>query len=319
MDGWQGLADTHGVLRAGDAFQAGVAPKDLARLVAAGELERLGHGWYLVAPAAPSPGQGGGAPWEGRRRLHVAQTRATVRAYEGRVLASHHSALVLEGLPTYAADLRQVHVTRVSGASARKRPGLTVHRAVPGLSAGREGIVDIGSAVMGVGRLNGEMAALVAADAALNRGQLTLHELAEAASRVAGPGSAIARRVAGAADPRAESPGETRLRHALRLMGYAVTSQVAIVDGAFVAIVDFLIEGCRVVVEFDGFVKYGRTAPSSTAATPGDVLFAEKVREDRIRGLDYGMVRVIWRDLEDLIGLHRRIDTVVDVMQRLSA
>ena len=60
--------------------------------------------------------------------------------------------------------------------------------------------------------------------------------------------------------------------------------------GRVVARVDFLV-GDRVVVEFDGMVKYegldGRRA-----------LAAEKEREDLLRALGFVVIRVVWADLE---------------------
>jgi very-short-patch-repair endonuclease len=252
-------------------------------------------------------------PWERRRRLHSAQTRAVVRAYEGRVLASHHSALVLSNLPTFAADLRQVHVTRVDGPHSRRRPGLTIHRSAVEVR-GAAGVINLGDGIVGTAKVNGEAAGLIAADAALNRGLITLDELADSATRITGPGAALARRVLAATDPRAESPGETQLRRALTLMGFAVRSQFTIEDGSFTAVVDFLLEEFGVAVEFDGFVKYGRRIPSPTEAAPGDIVFAEKLREDHIRGLGYGMARVVWHDLEDQMALRRRVERVIEMV-----
>jgi hypothetical protein len=94
-------------------------------------------------------------------------------------------------------------------------------------------------------------------------------------------------------------------------MGYDVVPQFRIVDGSFVAVVDFLIAEHRVAVEFDGFVKYGRRSPFTLGAQPSDVVAAEKVREDHVRELDYGFVRVTWPDLDAIPLLHRRIDAVV--------
>jgi very-short-patch-repair endonuclease len=53
--------------------------------------------------------------------------------------------------------------------------------------------------------------------------------------------------------------------------------------------VDFLV-GDRVVVEFDGMVKYG-------GADGREALAAEKRREDRLRTAGYEVVRLTWADL----------------------
>jgi very-short-patch-repair endonuclease len=59
-----------------------------------------------------------------------------------------------------------------------------------------------------------------------------------------------------------------------------------------VARVDFLV-GDRVVVEFDGRVKYGMDGRRAE-----DDLWAEKRREDELRALGYIVVRIVWAQLE---------------------
>jgi len=91
-------------------------------------------------------------------------------------------------------------------------------------------------------------------------------------------------------DPRSESVGESRTRLVLVAAGLEVRSQVKVVDrGAILARVDLLVAG-RVVVEFDGAVKYADDASGRT-------LYTEKKREDRLRELGFEVVRVTWADL----------------------
>ena len=307
VDSGEAVADGHGLASTGDALAAGLTKRDLAALVKDGRLVRLGRGWYSLPLLGSTDDV---TPWERRRVLHAARARAAVRAVGGRAAASHHSALVLHDLPAFAADLRQVHLTRVDDTLSRRRSGLTVHGRVLGASM-HEGLIDVATAVVQTGLENGPMAALIAADAALHRALLDSGQLTEAGHRVVGPRTTGVRSTLRYADSRAESPGETRLRWALRLMGYDAVPQFRIVDGSFVAVVDFLIAEHRVAVEFDGFVKYGRRSPFTLGAQPSDVVAAEKVREDHVRELDYGFVRVTWPDLDAIPLLHRRIDAVV--------
>jgi hypothetical protein len=308
VDCWEAVADRHGLLSTGDALTAGVTSRELAAMVKDGRLVHLGRGWYsLPFPESTEDV----TPWRRRRVLHAARARAAVRAVGGRATASHHTALVLEDLPVFAADLRQVHLPRLDDVLSRRRPGLTVHGRVVG-AFGRDGVIDVATAVVQSGVVNGPMAALIAADAALHRELVDLDQLAEAGDRVLGPRTRAVRSMLRFADPRAESPGETRLRCALRLMGYDAVPQFRIVDGSFVAVVDFLLAGRRVVVEFDGFVKYGRRSPLTLGAAPADGVTAEKVREDHVRELDDGFVRVTWPDLDAIRALHRRIEAVVE-------
>jgi hypothetical protein len=318
MEGWEALADGHGILGAGHASAAGLTPRDRRTLVRRGQLVHLDRGWYALAAALPDPSD----RWQWRRRMHALRALAAIQAYAHEVAASHHTALVLHGLPTYAADLRQVHLTRLGPGQFRRRRSLTVHERLPDsrtTATIRDSVVDIATAVIDTVRLNGLMAGLVAADAALHIGALTLEDLGSGAAVLTGPLSRLPRRLAVLADGRAESPGETPLREALRLMGLVTVPQYRIVDGSFVAIVDLYVEEHLLAVEFDGFVKYGRLNPHAPGPTPAEVLFAEKIREDHVRELGHGFLRVAWSDLEDLHALRRRIELLIERLGRRPA
>lgn len=56
--------------------------------------------------------------------------------------------------------------------------------------------------------------------------------------------------------------------------------------------VDFLFREKRLIVEFDGAMKYG-------GAEGRAALVAEKRREDALRRLGYRVVRLTWADLRD--------------------
>jgi hypothetical protein len=314
MEPFDALADEFGLISARRAGEAGCGRRDLHRLVANGHWVRLTRGWYALSSVLAPPD--GGSMAERRRLHHALLTRAMVANFNGRAVASHHSALVLHGLPIFAADLRTVHVTRVDDDHSRARRGLTVHEAVHDAEH-TAGVIEPAVAVVQTGLVNGPMAALVAADAALHRGALTLASLDRAGQLIGGPRIVGIRRALAHADGRAESPGETRLREAVRLMGFAATPQVTIRDGSFVARVDLLLDDVPVAIEFDGLVKYGRPNPWATDQSPADVVVAEKIREDRVRALRYAMVRVIWRELDDLVVLRRRVVSAVDLARTL--
>ena len=96
------------------------------------------------------------------------------------------------------------------------------------------------------------------------------------------------------ANGRAESPLETRGR--LRIVGSGFPGpelQVEIHAGSrLVAVVDAWFDDAAVAVEFDGQVKYTNPWRDS-----GRVLWEEKRREDELRALDIGAVRVADADL----------------------
>jgi hypothetical protein len=128
--------------------------------------------------------------------------------------------------------------------------------------------------------------AVVVADAALRAG-LDVDELHRACARTTGwPGAAAARRVVAFADAGAETPLESLSRVAFdRLALPAPEVQVEIwCDGRFEARVDFLWREHNLVGEADGRSKYESV----------DVLYREKRREERLRGLGFEVVRWDW-------------------------
>lgn len=305
MEGYQALADEHGMFSTAEALRAGMTTRELGLLLRQQAIERVARGWYVLASRTDDSGD---HPAERRRRRHDLCTRAMVRAFDGRAVASHHSALIRDDLPVYAADLRTVHLTRVADDHTRRRKALSIHARV--LGASHEGLViEPAVAIIQTGMLNGPMAALVAADAAIHRGSVTHSDLARAAAMFAQVDKAVpVVRELDHVDGRSESPGETRLREGVRLMGFSATPQVEIrgSDG-FTAVVDLMLDGERVAIEFDGFVKYSRPNPAWGHLTSVEVVVAEKLREDRLRALGYMVVRVTWDELNDLPALKARI------------
>ena len=95
--------------------------------------------------------------------------------------------------------------------------------------------------------------ALPVADSALRAGDVTPAELLAAASRLRGPGSAAARRVAQAADPLAANPFESVLRALALEAGLHVQPQVAVGARGAVYHPDLVDRGLRLVVEADSF------------------------------------------------------------------
>jgi len=68
-------------------------------------------------------------------------------------------------------------------------------------------------------------------------------------------------------------------------------------DGLLIGYTDFGWPELGTVGEFDGRVKYGRLR--RPGQDPGDVVFEEKRREDRLRDQDLAVVRWTWADLAD--------------------
>lgn len=279
---------------------AGWTDAELRRRRLAGGLVTVGRGAYLSG---------------GDERLDDAAARhalAAVAAGAGDGAISHVSAAALHGLPVWGLRLERAHRTRHRDSGGRRSRGIHLHTAP--LDA--DEIVEIGGVplttaartVVDVARNGPFEPAVAVADAALRLRLVTHAELEAAVTRARGwPGVPRARRVVAFADGRSESVGESRSRVAIARAGLPVPElQFAVrIRGDDVAFTDFGWPRWYTVGEFDGRVKYGRRlAPGQE---PGDVVFAEKVREDAIRDTGQRVVRWTWDELPSFADVAARI------------
>lgn len=294
-----------GVFSTSDAARLGLDRNALARLVRQGRCLRLTTGWYAVVDGDPPA----------REALHRLTAVAVGRALRGRAALSHHSCLVVAGLPTFAADLTTVHLTSLvetrGGVSVTRR-GVTVHRRVGNLripapdllAPDRPRLVPTAWAAVQAGMTAGPEAFVVSADGALRAGTATPDALSRAVEVFAThTGIGPVRPALPLADARHESPGESRAAFLLAALGHSVEPQVEVVAEGRRYRADFRIVGTRVLVEFDGAVKYeDRRA-----------LFEEKQREDALRRAGWVVVRVVWGDLDDPRRVARRLAAALAV------
>lgn len=289
LRGW--LQENSGVLTSPEARAIGLTPADLQSAVRGNVLERVCRGAYVDTHAVAS------ADPEARHRLRL---DAVLRSQPGRLIATHTSAALLWDLPVSYAYLDRVHVARRQArGTTRRYVNHTLHEGYsPAASTKPNGIpaVCAAVAVLGTAFVGGVRPGLVAADAAL-RQQVTSRDELEfwMAELTRTPGMAAARAAVAASNPSAESPGESLLRLIMTTAGLSVIPQFTLRGpaGQFVARVDFFLPELNLVVEFDGATKY------ADASGGPEALFAEKRREDDIRRLGYGVVRVIWPDLSN--------------------
>ncbi len=265
------------------ARSLGVSPYLLERLVAERLLQHPTRGLYAVtALRANDP-----------EAAHGQLCQGALLLYPDAVL-SGVSAVIAHGLPVWGADLSRPVLRRpvdrargAHGIRIRKHSGESVETpvgpAVPVDLALVEHAID-----------NGQVQGVCSADAALHRGLVSTENLqARVAAVGSWPRSSRARSMLAYVDGRSESVGESRTRVILVAGGVRLVPQVTIREpGSLPAIrVDFLVEGTKVVIEFDGRVKY--------AGGDGRTLWEEKRREDRLRRLGYTVVRITWSDLEN--------------------
>jgi len=272
----------HGMLSTAQATRAGLSAAVLCTLVKTGALRHPGRGLYAVGALVETDAEG----W------HRQLCAGAFLLYPDAVLAGT-SALLAHGITVWGAPLPAPSilrpVKRAGGMSAfwvRPVRGESVVTAwgpaSPVAPALVQHAVDHGMAT-----------GVVSADAALRKGAVSLDQLGKEIEAVATwPHSSRAASMLRLVDGRRESVGESRCGVALAMAGIDVTPQVPILDerGDFVARVDFLVDGTRVIVEFDGKVKYAAGDPK--------VLWDEKRREDRLRRLGYVVVRITWAQLE---------------------
>lgn len=276
-------------------MSAGVSEREIRRRLRKGHLAAAARGWYVVPADDPT-------------EMHRRRVEATLRAYGGRVAASHQSALVGWGLPIFGGSLADVHVvTTAPDDRGRRGAHLVVHRPVPATALRRDpetGLMRCAAALAVVqhGIVHGLEAAVVSADAALRSGLVSRQELSDALTLTSRhPGSARVLRLTDRTDPRSESPGESRLRFIVTALGYAVTPQVWIPRCSVSARVDLLLDDEPVILEFDGQGKYGSRAD----------LISEKRREDALRTAGYEVVRFVWADLAQPLAIDRAISAAI--------
>ncbi len=279
----QRLSAQYGVSSVTELAELGVSRHVVDRAVQAGLLLRLRRN-VVILPEIWSK-----APaWE----RHELRARGTARAWRGAPFAlSHHSALAVLGIPVYGVDHR-VHIVPRGKSANRAGTATRIHTAVVESRLVRRDdlwLVEAPVAALQVAGTFGVEAGLVSADALLNEAPET-DLLAALDDTPVGNGHAKAELVANLADARLESPGESRCRWAMREAGLHTPELQSWVrdDDGFSARVDFLFRAERVIVEFDGMVKY----------TSVQDLQREKKREDALRRLGYEVVRITWADLE---------------------
>jgi hypothetical protein len=229
-----------------DLLADGVTDAELRALRRRGGLVTLRPGAYLR-----------GSPPDDAAARHLLAVRAALPKLGADVVVSQTSAAVVHGLPLWATRLERVHVTR-NRASGGRCSG-SVHLHVAALQPDEVTLVDgvpvtsVPRTLVDLGRSLSFEAALVPADAALFRGLATSDALAVAVDRAAHrPHNSAARRVVAFADGRAESPGETRSRVAIRRAGLPTPTLQYRVIGTRT---DFAWEEFRTVGEFgqEGF------------------------------------------------------------------
>lgn len=233
---------------------------------------------------------------------HLALIHAVVRSLRVPAVVSHVSAVLLRGLPTWGLDLSEVHVSRADLHSPRHEAG--VHHHAGELLETEIELIDgvrvtgLPRTVIDTARVTAFEASVVVADQAFRSApeaqQLALDRLNTMRDW---QGSRNAGAVLEFADGRSESVGESRCRVLLDDIGLPkpdLQREFHTPGGRLIGRADFYFDEQRTIGEFDGKAKYLR--PFRENDDPGEVVWREKKREDRLRELGNEVVRVITPD-----------------------
>ncbi|MDO5502760.1 MAG: type IV toxin-antitoxin system AbiEi family antitoxin domain-containing protein [Actinomycetia bacterium] len=294
--------EQHGMLTTAQLRTAGLEPADIVALVKRDILIHPGRGLYAVA-AQKSPDA---ATW------HRQLVAGAFLLYPDAILTGI-SAILANSLPVWDSPIARPTLVRprarTGGMSAfHIRRKATRQR---GADSPWGPCVDLAEALVQHAMDNGLVQGVVSLDAALHTGKVTEDDVAAVIERVAAwPRVSRARSMLKLADGRRETPGESRTGVMLSFLGYDVIPQFQIFDqgGRLIARVDFLIKGTRVIIEFDGKIKY--------ADDDGTALFDEKKREDLLRSLGYVVVRLVWSDLNAPAAVDARIRRALAIAAR---
>jgi hypothetical protein len=238
---------------------------------------------------------------------HLARARAVAPDLATSSAFSHVTAAVAHGWPIIGTIPERVHVTDHLRPRTAHRAGLVRHAGpVPELDAVRLDGVGVTAPLptaMSLIRSEPLHVAAVAADTALRSGGFGVADVLRGLPGTRERGSARGRLVVAALDIRHESVGESFT--AIRLVELGAPTVVPqhefTTPGGRTDRVDFWLPELGVVIEFDGKQKYVDPTMIGTA-DPAEVLWQEKVREDRLRRHPdvRTVVRVTWWHLVEL-------------------
>lgn len=304
------IFDAHGILLRRQAVLRGLDDDWLGRMVRNQTLVRMRQGAYADAEVWATAS---------RAQRHALLARAVMQQYDDRIALSHVSAVILRGGPDWGLDLSSVHVTNLFGRGDRSRAGVTHHRGDcrVGDVSRVEGhwLSSPARAAVETSLISSRDPAIAVLDWTLSRGLATREQYEVTADRLIGqwPHSTGLRAWLDLSGNKSDSVGETRTKlflHDHRLPVPEQQWEVFHPDGRLAGVVDFALHRERVMIEFDGMIKYGRLL--KPGQTINDVILRERAREKTLEELTgYWMMRIVWADLADQAALNDRIRRVI--------
>jgi len=297
------LSGDSGLILARDAARVGLQ-HELRRESDAQTVVRLRRGVYVLA----SEWHALSADERYLRRIH-----AHAAVVEEPVVYSHESAAALWGLPMVGAWPSEIHWSTTAAAGGRSRHGVVRHTQEHELDVTvRDGlrVTSVAATAVALARVLRFGQAVAVMDKAIHEprdGQAltSIAELERALGQLGRvPGRTAARRVLEFATPLSGSTGESISRAGIFMLGFLLPElQVPHWDrDGLIGFTDFFWRGVGSVGEFDGLGKYLREEFTGGRPT-ADIVVAEKIREDRLRALGFGVFRWDWQVATSLSAL----------------
>lgn len=296
------------LVTAGELARQGLTRPDIAKKVRNGELRRLRNGVYAVSVDGVGPD---GLPaHEVARRSFLDRSVAAAKVLMPGTALSHGSALVLHDLPLYGVPLTVPTATRPRAGGGGGRRGTALACSSAPLAGAVTHVLEVPvttvpRTIIDVTRTVGLESGVCAADEALRRDMCTRAQLeAEALVARGRTGAARARALPGLVNGLSESVLESLVRLIIEFSDLPTPElQVRLYgrDGSQKR-VDFYWRGFRVVVEVDGFEKYGHT-PDEIRRRMRD----ERRRQRQLEEAGYIVIRFAWEDVFRPEQLVRRI------------
>lgn len=296
MDPLRFICEQDGFFTRAMAREMGYDDKSVTRMVRAGVWTRFRRGYYSFTDLWSALDQS---------EQYLVRCRAVLHSLGAHVALSHQSGALAHGLELWEPDLAHVHVTRLDGAQGRIEGDVVHHEGqwsdtevveVDGLRT----LLPVRCVLEYGTRVDSEHA-LVAMDSLLHARAADESDLGRQFEKMhAWPGAQHLHIPVRMADGRSESVGESRGRWIFWTLGLpAPDLQVPIYDagGILRGTCDWGWLGLGLLGEFDGVVKYGRLLKPGQQV--GEVVFAEKQREDELRELTgCRMIRLTWQDYQ---------------------
>jgi hypothetical protein len=279
--------------------------RSLTRGVDRGELVRLRRGAFVPTSI-----------WSdaSARERHILRIRAVLAAAERPIVVCGESAAALWGMPLAGDWPDVVSVLDEWRGGGRAEPG--VRRTAAGFRSAKivelDGfrVTDLARTALDVARRTSFANAIGSVDWSLSRrndravSAETLFD--DALNFDARLGRRHLQRVVGFASPLSDSFGESMCRAVIHLQGFERPElQVEFRDSEGAMYPDFFWRSMGGAAEFDGKQKYTRN--EFTAGDPGDVVWREKKREDRLRRQVSGVTRLLTNDVMNSDRLSARL------------